>query len=153
MGVDHSGRHFGMTKEFLHSPDIIPVFHKMGGERVPQRMYTCNLCYSRRTESHLESFLQRTWEHAMPSADAATRVNGDSGRWKTQNHVHSFPAVGYFLSSAFGSSTPDRSKKRSSSKYFLISCICSFRPGKTYSDIRVCRSLSPLPERTVSTLS
>jgi hypothetical protein len=41
MGIDHGGLEVGVAQQFLDGPDVIPLFHQVGGKAVPEGMDGC----------------------------------------------------------------------------------------------------------------
>ena len=43
MGIDHRGTDVFVSKQFLHGANIVAIFKKMCGKRMPQRVAACRL--------------------------------------------------------------------------------------------------------------
>jgi len=98
VSVNHGSLHIRVAEEFLHSPDIIPGFEEVGGERVAERMAGGVFGNTGSAHSLFEGPLQARGVYVVTAHDVGARVPGQRPGWKDTRSVPCpFPVSGGIL--------------------------------------------------------
>ena len=94
--VDHGRLHIRVAEEFLHSPDIIPGFEEVGGERVAERMAGGVFGNAGSAHSLFEGPLQARGVYVVAAHEVGARVPGKRSGRKDELPSPFFAGIGVF---------------------------------------------------------